>query len=288
MDKAEFDLHAKVEQRHWWFTGRRHIMQQLLRQLSPPGEGHTVVDIGCGTGANIGSLAEEYKAVGVDASDYAIEHAQKTFPNVEFHCTTDSAVLAEIVSTANVVTIMDVLEHVPDDYEMLSQLLSASREGAHFLITVPANLSLWSKHDEVFGHYRRYDADQLAAVWAGLDVECRLLSYFNARLYPVVRFIRGRKKKREQGTDAHESDLKTPMAPLNVALHSVFAGESRKLARALRHDIPMPYKQGVSLLAVLRRGADEIAPRSRPEDAARDYFNPVSKQYLNSEEVSHV
>ena len=288
MDKAEFDLHAEVEQRHWWFTGRRHIMQRLLHELSPPNEGNVVVDIGCGTGANIGSLAEDYRAVGVDASQYAIDYAQQAFPKVEFRCTTDDNALADIVSNAQVVTIMDVLEHVPDDYEMLSKLLSSAQEGACFFITVPANISLWSKHDEVFGHYRRYDAEQLAAVWDGLDVECRLLSYFNTRLYPIVRMIRSRKKKREQTTETHESDLKIPLAPLNAMLHTTFAGESRKLSKALRRGDAMPYRQGVSLIAILRRGKGKIVPRTRPDDAAPDFFDPVSKKYLRAEEEQNV
>ena len=286
MDKTEFDLHADVERRHWWFTGRRRIMQELIRELA--GEGATVVDIGCGTGANVGSLAGDYRAIGVDASPYAIEHAQRGFPAVEFHCTVDDVLLAELVTQAQVVTIMDVLEHVPDDYEMLSKLLSYAQPGTQFLITVPANLSLWSKHDEVFGHYRRYDAGQLAGVWADLDVECRLLSHFNSRLYPLVCLVRSRKRQREKMADTHDSDLKIPMAPLNAALRAVFSGESRKLLRAMRRKKNMPYRQGVSLLAVLRRGSSDISPRTRPSDAPPDYFDPVGNKYLMPKEGDYV
>jgi 2-polyprenyl-3-methyl-5-hydroxy-6-metoxy-1,4-benzoquinol methylase len=287
MDKAEFDLHADVEQRHWWFTGRRNIMQRLLREIVPPGEGKSVVDIGCGTGANIASLAGEYRAVGVDASPYAVEHARRAYPDVEFHATTDDAELARLVSAASAVTIMDVLEHVPDDHAMLSKLLAAARPGTHFLMTVPANLELWSKHDEVFGHYRRYTGEQFAAIWAGLDVECELLSFFNARLYSIVKMIRTRKRRREEATDSHESDLKIPMMPLNAMLHRIFAGEGGKLARALREHRQMPYQQGVSLIAIVRRGPGEIVPRTRPRDAVSDYFDPVRKEYLTPEEAAH-
>ena len=292
MEKAEFDLHASVEQRHWWFTARRQIMTRLVHELVPPGRAtevdkatdpnktHTVLDIGCGTGANIAAMAQEYRAIGVDTSKYAIEHARQLAPRVEFHCTSDQARLAELVNQASVITIMDVLEHVPDDYAMLSQLLHAARPNTHFLLTVPANLSLWSKHDEVFGHYRRYDANRLESVWSGLDVECRLLSYFNARLYPIVRSIRQRKKKKEQGTNSHESDFKIPNAALNAVLQTIFAGESRKLVSALHSGKRLPYRQGVSIVAVLRRGEGDVAPRTRPADVTPDYYDPVGKRYL--------
>lgn len=287
MDKAEYDLHAEVERRHWWFTGRRRIMQELIHELTPPGAGKTIVDVGCGTGANIASLAADYRAVGVDASQYAIEHARRAFGDVEFHGTADDDAVANLAHEADAVTIMDVLEHVPDDYAMLSKLLSAARPGAHFLITVPADLSLWSKHDEVFGHYRRYDREQLAGVWAGLDVECRLLSYFNTRLCPIVRMIRSRKRRREARSDAHESDLKIPPAPLNAMLRAVFAGEARRLVRALRDRRTPPYSQGVSLIAILRRGEGEIVPRTRPAEAAPDYYDPVGGRYIEQAEVDH-
>ena len=288
MDQAEFDLHAEVEQRHWWFTGRRRIMRSLLHEIVPPKGNKTVVDIGCGTGANIASLSGDYHAIGVDASQYAIEQARSAHPDVEFHATIDDEVIASLVSQAAAVTIMDVLEHVPDDHEMLSKLLSAARPGTFFLITVPAHLSLWSKHDEVFGHYRRYTREQLEAVWAGLDVECRLISFFNARLHPIVRMIRSRKRQREEATDTHQSDLKIPLAPLNAMLHRIFAGESRKLVRGLRGQQEMPYANGVSLIAILERGSREIVPRTRPAAADRDYYDPVTKTYLNREEEAHV
>ena len=82
--------------------------------------------------------------------------------------------------------LMDVLEHVPDDFAFLSELLAASSPGAHFLITVPANPSFWSAHDESNGHYRRYEPDRLGRLWSGLPVTTRLLTYFNARLYPSL------------------------------------------------------------------------------------------------------
>ena len=158
MQLAQFQLHADVEDTHWWFAGRRMVMQHLVRQVLPPSKGLTVVDVGCGTGANIASLAGEYDCVGIDPSDDAIEFARSRFPGVRFVCGHVPDDLGEVMCEARLVLLMDVLEHVPDDYEFLSKLMAASAPGTQFLVTVPANPSFWSEHDESNGHYRRYDA----------------------------------------------------------------------------------------------------------------------------------
>lgn len=279
MQKTEFDLLADIESRHWWFTGRRQIIQVLLNYFVPPAKQNLVLDFGCGTGANIASLADDYRVVGLDSSEFAIEHARRSFPNVEFLLTSGDEQHFDQVEQASAVTIMDVLEHLPDDYETLSRLLDAASPGAHFLITVPANIALWSKHDEIFGHYRRYSLEGLRRVWEGLDVECRMISYFNARLYPIVRSIRERKRK-QGDADSYESDLKIPAPPLNALLHAIFAGESRRLLRAVQEPGVIAYPQGVSLVAVLRRGDGPIGVRRRPVDAEPDYYDPVRREFL--------
>ncbi len=84
MQSAQFQLHARVEESHWWFTGRRKIMRELVRQIVPPEQRPTVVDVGCGTGANLASMAREYTCVGIDTSREAIELARSRFPGVRF------------------------------------------------------------------------------------------------------------------------------------------------------------------------------------------------------------
>jgi SAM-dependent methyltransferase len=280
MDAAQFDVNVAMEERHWWFTARREIMRAIVEQLAPPQTGKTVVDIGCGTGANIASLADAYRAIGTDASADAIERAERRFPQAEFHCTTDAAQLAGFVSQADVVTCMDVLEHVPDDFSLLSSLLAAARPGTHFLLTVPALLSLWSGHDESLAHYRRYDAERFARVWQGLPVECRMLSYFNARLYPLVRAIRNTNALLGRTSGVQGTDLKVPAAPLNRTLHGIFLGEKPRLLRLLQQNSAKGYRRGVSLIAVLRRENGEIAVRNKPADISPDYYDPVARKYL--------
>ncbi len=98
--------------------------------------------------------------------------------------------LGELARQARMFLLMDVLEHIRDDFQLFSKLLAASAPGCYFLLTVPADESLWSEHDESFGHYRRYDKERLQKVWDGLPASALLFSYFNSRLLPIVRAVR--------------------------------------------------------------------------------------------------
>ena len=262
MQTEQFQLHAEIEQRHWWFVARRQIVRRLVESVLPPGADHTVIDVGCGTGANIASLADSYRTIGIDTSAEAIELARQRFPQVEFHCGYAPRDLGDRFADADLVMLNDVLEHVPDDFELLSSLLSAAKPGAYFLITVPADMALWSPHDVAFGHYRRYDLAQFRQIWNQLPVTELLVSPFNRRLYPVVKWIRTRNRRRGESSGASGTDFTIPASPLNALLRTVFQSEGSGLVRGLRRGHAAADGQGVSLLAILRRepGRVKVAP----------------------------
>jgi SAM-dependent methyltransferase len=110
---------------------------------------------------------------------------------VHFTCGLAPAAFGPEERDADVMLEMDVMEHVPDDFLLASSLLAALKPGGHLLITVPADAALWSAHDEAFGHCRRYDRQRLERVWRDLPVTPLLMSHAMARLYPLVRAVRG-------------------------------------------------------------------------------------------------
>jgi SAM-dependent methyltransferase len=276
MQTAQFQLHARIEDSHWWFAGRRRIARELIRQVLPTSGRPMIVDVGCGTGANIAAMSADYTGVGVDPSAEAIELARSRFPDTRFVCGRAPHDVRGLLREARLVLLMDVLEHVPDDFLFLSELLAATAPGTHLLITVPANPSLWSEHDESNGHYRRYDPDRLRRVWAGLPVTTRLLSHFNARLYPVARAVRAWSRWRGRATGLAGTDLSLPRRPFNAALESIFAGEGRVLADLLAGHRDSGYAAGVSLVAVIRREYGPIIPRDRFGDIAPDLYDPTT------------
>jgi SAM-dependent methyltransferase len=277
MQTAQFELHARIEERHWWFVARRRIMRSVVEKVLKPDGSSTVVDVGCGTGANLAALADGYRCVGIDTSPEAIELAARRFPSVQFLCGMAPGDLGEVVDTARLYLLMDVMEHVHDDFELLSELLAAAAPGSCFLITVPAHLSLWSPHDVAFGHYRRYDRDRLMAVWKGLPVSVKLCSYYNARLYPLVRSIRAVNRLLRRSSGAEGTDFKLPAPAINQFLEQTFAGESRTLLDVLDGKRRQGYRTGVSLMALIQREPGKIQVRQKPDFIAADLYNPQQR-----------
>jgi hypothetical protein len=146
----------------------------------------------------------------------------------------------------------DVLEHIEDDRAMFSELVAAARPGCYFLLTVPADPALWSEHDESFGHFRRYDRARLEDVWAGLPVSTLLVSYFNARLLPVIRLVRTWNRRRGRAAGQAGTDFWLPNRPANCLLTATLAGEAARLVATL-HGRNRSYRAGASLVALLRR-----------------------------------
>ncbi len=274
MKSAQFQLHAAVDDRHWWFLARRQIVRRLVEQVVPPSPDSTIIDVGCGTGGDVALLANDYRSIGIDVSAEAVELAAARWPQVQFLCGDSPASVGDSIRDARLVLFLDVLEHVPDDFWMLSQWLAATTAGAHFLITVPADPALWSPHDEAYGHYRRYDRRRLVRLWDDLPVATLLVSYFNSRLLPMVKLVRLLGRVRGQASGRAGTDLRLPISPVNRLLQRVFAGEAHRLSDALAGR-RRGYAAGVSLVALLRRETGDIPVRRRPADVAPDCHVPV-------------
>lgn len=264
MQREQFQINFDTELSHWWFVARRKILAELIAKVLPPDENATIVDVGCGTGGNIGSLAGRYRCVGIDPSREAIELARERFSGVEFVCGHAPDDLGEIAAQAKLFLLTDVLEHVSDDFDLLSRILAVASPGCHVLITVPADMSLWSRHDESHGHYRRYDRERLARVWRDLPVSVLLESHFNTRLYPAVKLARLWNRLRGRTTGPADTDVKLPPQILNRTLTGIFAGESRRLGRLLSSRRGQGYGYGVSLVALLRKEEGHVEPRCKP------------------------
>jgi SAM-dependent methyltransferase len=276
MQSPQFQMNSEIELRHWWFVARRRILAALIARVLPPSPQSMVVDIGCGTGGNIAALAERYACVGIDPSGEAIALARARFPQVRFIAGMAPDDLGEVSRQARLLLATDVLEHVPDDFWLFSRLLAATAPGAYFLLTVPADPSLWSPHDESHGHWRRYDRARLERLWEGLPVTPLLVSYFNRRLYPLVKLVRMVSRRRGKARGQAGTDFKIPAAPVNRLLTGIFAGESRRLARLL-DGRGRGYAAGVSLVALLRREEGPLSPRRRPADVPADKHQPPAE-----------
>jgi hypothetical protein len=215
--------------------------------------------------------------VGIDSSSQAIRLARERFPQVRFIHGLAPRDLGPVMDRARVVLMTDVLEHVADDFQLLSELLAAAQPGTYFVLTVPANQSLWTQHDETFGHYRRYDRGRFEQLWSGLPVATRFVSHYNARLYPLVKAVRWWNRVRGRASGQVGTDFNVPPALVNRALASCFAGESDRLVRLARGQFAVAYRHGVSLMAVIERQAGTLRARVKPQGIAADYYDPAAE-----------
>lgn len=262
MQREQYDLLANLEDSHWWFLGRRQILATLVNELDLP-ERSPIVDIGCGAGGNLAQFAADYECVGIDASEEALAHARRRFPQITFVRAERPQDAKDFIRQAKLLMLNDVLEHVEADRELLSGVVGLAAPGAHLLITVPADMTLWGPHDVSHGHFRRYTRDDLVQLWRDLPVEERLVSHYNTRLYPVIRAIRTLGRWRNQSFGAASTDLRPAPRPINAMLTRLFAGEASRLRRTFRGSPSAAYRYGVSLIAILRV-TDAAATGSTP------------------------
>lgn len=251
MNREVFELQGRIEEVHWWFRARRHVLLRLGRELLP--EPGTILDCGCGTGGNICAFPPVHRRFGVDPSPEAIAIARAKCPGVEFVQGMVPQDASEEIHAADLVLLTDVLEHVEEDGEVLAGLVKGMKPGAHLLLTVPADPGLWSPHDVSHGHFRRYTADMLASLWKGLPVVVRLLAPFNRRLYPFVWMVRQLTRACRRSAGAAGTDLRLPARPVNEILFRIFSGEAEGLLKAMAGTASVPGGRGVSLVAVLRK-----------------------------------
>ena len=251
MNRDVIEMHARVERGHWWFEGRRRILRAVADASARPVETPRVLDIGCGVGATLTAFRDGYSCVGYDPTPDAIEFGREQHPDFDLRVGT-AVDAASDVARASVVLLNDVLEHVPDDLALLTPVVTAMTPGSVMIITVPADMRLWSPHDEALGHHRRYDPDMLERVWRDLPVRVCLLSHFNTRLYPVVFAVRTVARVAGRASGRAGTDLRRPTPVLNEILVQLFAGERYRLLEALAGR-RAPYPRGVSLMAVLER-----------------------------------
>jgi SAM-dependent methyltransferase len=230
-----------VEDVHWWFVGRRRILLQVLDRYVGRGGALRILDVGCGTGTMLSHLAafgKAQEAVGycrerglVDVS--LGEAANLPFPDLSF----------------DLVTALDVVEHLDDDVSALREMGRVLRPGGHLLVTVPAHRFMWGDQDEVNMHKRRYVAGELRERLTSTGFEVLRVSYINAFLFPpiaTVRLVR-RLQRRLQPATAAKSDFRFPAPrPLNFLLAALFGAEAPIVRR-----VNIPF--GVSILALARK-----------------------------------
>ncbi len=241
MDESLYHLHYTQEESHWWFAARSEIVRGIIERYGNLKHGDTILDVGCGTGAIMKQLSKDYKMVGLDMSPLAVEYSKRRgltdvflMPVQEFPR-----------NRYNVkgVLLLDVIEHIDDDVDVLRTVRDIVAEDGRVIITVPAYRWLWSAHDLVNHHKRRYTAKTLRETLDKAGLEPVMMTYYNTLLFPlaVVKKFIGKWGASEKASEAVDQ----PSGFVNSIFYSIFAAEKRIVPH-----VSLPF--GISLLTVAR------------------------------------
>lgn len=203
MDADYTKEYEDFELRHWWFVARRRIIHGALDRYASAArrDGARWLDVGCGTGV----LLDSYRAIanpnklGLELDPGSVERARAKGLDVRRAEATWSF---GQYGRFDLVTLTDVLEHVEGEREAIDAVREVLAPGGILLITVPALMSLWSGHDVVNRHYRRYTHRTLLALFPSDQWEVLKVSYFSSWLLPMIWLARKWKNFRERGAAA--------------------------------------------------------------------------------------
>jgi SAM-dependent methyltransferase len=238
MERVVYEQMAELDERHWWYRARREVLATLIRRLAQPPPDARILEIGCGTGHNLPMLAQFGHVDALELDEEARQHATKRLGREIM-----SAPLPELAGVSDraydLIGAFDVIEHIDDDVAAIASIASKLKPGGTFVMTVPAHQWMWSAHDVVNHHKRRYSKAVLKRLIGRSPLRLEKAGYFNSLLFPAA--VAERLSSKVRGKD--DADLKLPPPPLNTLLERVFAAERHLVGR-----LPLP--PGLSLYAI--------------------------------------
>jgi SAM-dependent methyltransferase len=243
MDPAEYAVMRAAEDGHWWYRGLREVVRlHWERHVTAPRP--RLLDVGCGTGANLAALADRSEPVGIDFSPLAVAACRgRGLPATTVAASADRLPFGD--AAFDVVLSCDVLGHrsLPDPLVPLREMARVLRPGGLVMLNLAAYRWLLSRHDEAYGQDKRYTRAEVRRLLAGAGFEVVACTHWNSLLFPAAAAAR---LWRRGGRGREGSDLAVASAAsAGGALDAVLAVERRLLRLA---SLPV----GLSVFAVGR------------------------------------
>ncbi|MBR0681421.1 class I SAM-dependent methyltransferase [Roseomonas eburnea] len=227
MDLLEQDVLGDSIGAHWYYRSKRHAVLSLLGDRAP----RSVLDVGAGSGffaREILRATRAERAVCVDPNYPADRDEQEAGKPILFRREIDG-------TDADLLLLMDVLEHVDDDAGLLGQYLRLARPGSTVLISVPAFQWLWSGHDVFLGHRRRYTVRQIEAVARDCGLDIHRSCYFFASVFPIAA-LRRLPAAIGQAWSGQSPEARSDMRHHGPVVNTVLSGLCRAELPVFRHN----------------------------------------------------
>ncbi len=245
MQQHTYAIMDEVEGSHWWFVGRRAILesflQTIVQNLKSKDQGLRILDVGCGTGANLEMLSQFGESEGVDVSDDALEFCRLKGLKAQKG-------LAETLpyddESFELTTALDVVEHLDDDVAGLKEMFRVTKRGGYSLIFVPAFMWLWGEQDDISNHRIRYTKKQIVSRLQEAGYTIERATYANWTFFAPI--LGGRVFMKLTGIKP-ESENNINISALNGIFGKLFAAERFWLRN-------FNFPVGVSIVVVAKKG----------------------------------
>jgi SAM-dependent methyltransferase len=247
MDANYTQEYEDFELRHWWFVARREIIQQALDRWSRLGSDRPRwLDVGCGTGVLLQSYSAVADKLGLEMDAGSVARAKakgldvrQVEPKWDFR----------EYGKFDLISLTDVIEHVEHEKEAIDAVRAVLNDNGILLVTVPALMSLWSSHDVVNRHFRRYTLATLLPLFPPEQWKVIQASYFSSLLLPLVWAARKWKNFRTRGQDAAHATHDFKFGLADPLFRTIFRLERPWLRKGWRFPL------GSSILLVVQKRA---------------------------------
>lgn len=188
MNPEEYHKLFALEREHWYYKGKRKIVQGWIRRNFAVGPDSIFVDIGAGSGLLVREMSQQCRAFGVEFSELALSCIAKSGSPVRV--AGGSALQLPLrTDSVDIVTCLDVIEHIKDDKLALQELIRVTKRNGIIVITVPAFMILMGDWDKSLGHFRRYHLKDFRDLYAGQPVSVLVARYINTFFFfPVLMY----------------------------------------------------------------------------------------------------
>ena len=245
MDARYEEKYHALEEQHWWFRARRHMVYSLVQQLKLSPDA-AILEVGCSAGPLLLQLQQAgyTNLTGIDLSETAIALGQER--GLQTISIMDGATLSFPDAVFDLVIASDVLEHIKQDEKALQEWARVLKPDGKLIVFVPAFQHLWSGHDVINHHFRRYTRQQLKTIVAQAGLQVTRASYWNFSLYFPTWLVRKLQNQKTIVAGDEKDDLLQMPAIVNTALTNLVKMENKLLKN-------VNYPVGVSVFVVAEK-----------------------------------